>query len=145
MKKPLKCLIRTSIVFMSSILFIQNSSLISFGIGSTKEDWYEDVNYQLINAYNEEEFTIRETGKAPRINVEEVIKNIEMEERERAECLDTIKNTLNHEEELKATYRMIGVLAKKLLSDDYSCKTMVDTFGFEMSILDDLLSARNIR
>ena len=44
MKKPLKCLIRTSIVFMSSILFIQNSSLISFGIGSTKEDWYEVVD-----------------------------------------------------------------------------------------------------
>lgn len=44
MKKPLKCFIRTSIVFMSSILFIQNSSLISFGIGSTKEDWYEVVD-----------------------------------------------------------------------------------------------------
>lgn len=106
---------------------------------------YEDINYHLIDAYNEEEFAILETGKAPRVNADEVIKNIEMEERERAECLDTIKNTLNHEEELKATYRMIGVLAKKLLSDDYSHKTMVDTFGFQGSILDDLCSARNIR
>lgn len=44
MKKPLKYLARISIVLMSSILFVQSSSLISFGIGSTKEDWYEVVD-----------------------------------------------------------------------------------------------------
>ena len=106
---------------------------------------YDGMTYDVLTTGNEQEWAVLETGKAPRVNADAVIESMERLERERADTLYTIMNTLNHEEELKEIYRMIGVLAKKLCKDEYSRKVMVDSFGFSQSTLDHIADVSCMR
>lgn len=96
---------------------------------------YENMSYELLATDQEEELSIREPDKAPRVNAQAVIDNIRKWEAEHNETYYIIMNTLNHEEEIKETYRMMGVLAKKIDNDEYSMRVMVDSFKLRDSVL----------